>query len=122
NDKLQSEFLGLVWKGHRIDHAGNEHDDYSAAVARLANVLQDGAGAGSIDDVHVGGGFVAGLPVTNHELGSGNTPSPWPGRESAEHLFGTPEEEAANSERQKRGESVEDSEIWGVDRNDDFDW
>jgi hypothetical protein len=42
-DKLQNQFLGLVWRGARIDHAGNEHDDYSAAVARLAGVLQGNA-------------------------------------------------------------------------------
>ena len=42
NDKLQNQFLGLVWRGARIDHPNSEHDDYSTAVARLANVLQGG--------------------------------------------------------------------------------
>ena len=37
---MQNQFLGLVWRGARIDHANNEHDDFAAAVARLTNVLQ----------------------------------------------------------------------------------
>jgi len=37
---MQNQFLGSVWRGARIDHASNEHDDFSAAVARLVNVLQ----------------------------------------------------------------------------------
>ena len=37
---MQNQFLGLVWRGARIDHASNEHDDFAAAVARLTNVLQ----------------------------------------------------------------------------------
>jgi hypothetical protein len=40
NDKLQNQFLGLVWKGAKIDHHSGEHDDYSTAAARLANLLQ----------------------------------------------------------------------------------
>ncbi len=42
SDKLQNQFLGLVWRGAKIDHHSSEHDDYSTAVARLANMLQDG--------------------------------------------------------------------------------
>ena len=26
---LQNQFLGLVWRGARIDHANNEHDDFA---------------------------------------------------------------------------------------------
>ena len=43
---LQNQFLGLVWRGARIDHAANEHDDYAAAVARLTSVLH---GAANLD-------------------------------------------------------------------------
>ncbi len=39
NADLQNQFLGLLWRGMRIDHANNEHDDYAAVVARLASVL-----------------------------------------------------------------------------------
>lgn len=31
--KLQEQLLGLVYRGARVDHAANEHDDYSNAVA-----------------------------------------------------------------------------------------
>lgn len=44
NNKLQNQFLGAVWRGAKIDHPNGEHDDFSTAVARLANVLQSGAG------------------------------------------------------------------------------
>ena len=30
--ELESQFLGLVWKGGKITHAGNEHDDYANAA------------------------------------------------------------------------------------------
>jgi hypothetical protein len=40
NADLQNQFLGLLWRGARIDHANNEHDDHAAAVARLASILQ----------------------------------------------------------------------------------
>jgi hypothetical protein len=39
NAELQNQFLGLLWRGAKIDHSNAEHDDYSAAVARLASVL-----------------------------------------------------------------------------------
>ncbi len=42
NDKLQNQFLSLVWKGSRIDHVANEHDDFSTAAARLTSLLQQG--------------------------------------------------------------------------------
>jgi hypothetical protein len=43
NDKLENQFLGLVFRGAHIDHMPQEHDDYSAAVARLVNAMQGGA-------------------------------------------------------------------------------
>jgi hypothetical protein len=39
NADLQNQFLGLTWRGAKIDHAANDHDDLAAAVARLASVL-----------------------------------------------------------------------------------
>ena len=30
---LESQFLGLVWKGGKIDHAPGEHDDFANAAA-----------------------------------------------------------------------------------------
>jgi hypothetical protein len=39
NADLQNQLLGLVWRGTKIDHSNNEHDDFAAVVARLASVL-----------------------------------------------------------------------------------
>jgi len=35
--KLESEFLGLVWRGGRIDHPSGEHDDWANAAAGALN-------------------------------------------------------------------------------------
>jgi hypothetical protein len=42
-DKLENQFLGLIFRGAaKIDHVSGEHDDFAAAVARLVNVLSVG--------------------------------------------------------------------------------
>ncbi|MGE5304663.1 MAG: hypothetical protein ACM3TN_15240 [Alphaproteobacteria bacterium] len=30
---MESQFLGLIWRGNKIDHPNTEHDDWSNAVA-----------------------------------------------------------------------------------------
>ena len=30
---MESELLGLIWRGNKIDHPAGEHDDYANAVA-----------------------------------------------------------------------------------------
>ena len=37
--KLESQFLGLGWRGGKIDHLAGEHDDYSNACAGLVQLL-----------------------------------------------------------------------------------
>jgi hypothetical protein len=37
--KLEQEFLGLVWRGGKITHAGGEHDDWATAVAGVVSLL-----------------------------------------------------------------------------------
>jgi hypothetical protein len=45
---LEQQFLGLVWRGGRIDHAPGEHDDYANAAAGVVDVLATaGAGVGA---------------------------------------------------------------------------
>jgi hypothetical protein len=39
---LEQQFLGLVWRGGRIDHQPGEHDDYANAVAGVAHLLSAG--------------------------------------------------------------------------------
>lgn len=42
--KMESQLLGLVWRGGKIDHAGGEHDDYANASAGAIHVAFEGAG------------------------------------------------------------------------------
>jgi hypothetical protein len=35
NEIMESQFLGLVWRGTRIDHPNGEHDDWANAAARF---------------------------------------------------------------------------------------
>jgi hypothetical protein len=37
HDVMESQFMGLVWRGSRIDHLPGEHDDYSNAAAGVLN-------------------------------------------------------------------------------------
>lgn len=37
--KLETQLLGLVWRGGRIDHPAGEHDDYANAAAGVVQVL-----------------------------------------------------------------------------------
>ncbi len=39
---LEQQLLGLVWRGNRIDHQPNEHDDYANAVAGAVRLLLAG--------------------------------------------------------------------------------
>ncbi|HEX5606041.1 MAG TPA: hypothetical protein VFY96_05970 [Candidatus Binatia bacterium] len=32
HEMMESQFMGLVWRGSRIDHLPNEHDDFCNAV------------------------------------------------------------------------------------------
>ena len=40
--ELENQFLGLVWRGNRIDHLPSEHDDWSNACAGAINKLMSG--------------------------------------------------------------------------------
>lgn len=37
--KLESELLGLIWKGGKIDHPSGEHDDWSNAAAGVVSLM-----------------------------------------------------------------------------------
>jgi hypothetical protein len=39
NEMMESQFLGLVWRGSKIDHPANEHDDYANAAAGAINLV-----------------------------------------------------------------------------------
>jgi hypothetical protein len=41
--ELESQFLGLVWRGNKIDHANGEHDDWSNACAGVIHKIMSGA-------------------------------------------------------------------------------
>ena len=44
DEKMESQFLGLVWRGGKIDHPGGEHDDYSNAGAGAIHAAFQGGG------------------------------------------------------------------------------
>ena len=37
--ELESQLLGLVWRGGKIDHPSGEHDDYANAVAGVVSLV-----------------------------------------------------------------------------------
>lgn len=39
NANLESQLLGLVWRGAKIDHPAGEHDDYANAAAGAINMV-----------------------------------------------------------------------------------
>src|SRR5262245_44154713 len=41
---LESQFLGLIWRSNKIDHASGEHDDWSNACAGAIFKIMAGAG------------------------------------------------------------------------------
>jgi hypothetical protein len=41
--ELESQFLGLVWRSSKIDHANGEHDDWSNAAAGAIHKIMSGA-------------------------------------------------------------------------------
>lgn len=41
--ELESQFLGLVWRGSKIDHPDGEHDDWSNAAAGVIHKVMSGA-------------------------------------------------------------------------------
>jgi hypothetical protein len=45
--ELEQQFLGLRWRGGKIDHESGEHDDWSNAVAGLVHLLADTDDAGA---------------------------------------------------------------------------
>jgi hypothetical protein len=45
---LEQQFLGLAWRGGKIDHQSGEHDDYACAAAGLVECLLGSAGADAI--------------------------------------------------------------------------
>jgi hypothetical protein len=38
HELTESQFLGLIWRGGRIDHPNNEHDDWCNAAAGAAHL------------------------------------------------------------------------------------
>jgi hypothetical protein len=49
---LESQLLGLCWRGNKIDHPGNEHDDWcNAAVGALLVALDQPSGAAHSGDL-----------------------------------------------------------------------
>jgi hypothetical protein len=42
--ELESQFLGLVWRGNKIDHVNGEHDDWSNAGAGAIHKVMSGVG------------------------------------------------------------------------------
>src|SRR4030095_12772702 len=42
--ELESQFLGLVWRGNKIDHPNGEHDDWSNACAGVIHKVMAGVG------------------------------------------------------------------------------
>ncbi|MBI3001326.1 MAG: hypothetical protein HYY46_23175 [Deltaproteobacteria bacterium] len=47
--KMESQLLGLVWRGGKIDHPGGEHDDFSNACAGAVHCAFEGAGSMDIE-------------------------------------------------------------------------
>lgn len=43
--KMESQLLGLVWRGGKIDHPGGEHDDFSNSVAGVVHAAFEGVGS-----------------------------------------------------------------------------
>jgi len=39
---LESQFLGLVWRGGKIDHPNGEHDDYANTTAGCLYLASEG--------------------------------------------------------------------------------
>lgn len=51
---MESQLLGLIWRGGKIDHLSGEHDDWAnAATGAIREALEGGAGWG---EVWLGGG------------------------------------------------------------------
>jgi hypothetical protein len=53
--KMESQLLGLCWRNNKIDHAANEHDDWSNAAAGAVHAAAEGAGSFEIQSF---GGYV----------------------------------------------------------------
>lgn len=68
-EKMEEQFLSLVWRANKIDHPGGEHDDFSNAAAGAIHQAFEGD-AGDIKDIVVGGSF---LPVPRWD-GEARTP------------------------------------------------
>jgi len=43
--KMESQFLGLIWRSSKIDHPGGEHDDWANAAAGVIHAAIEGAGS-----------------------------------------------------------------------------
>jgi hypothetical protein len=41
--EVENQFLGLVWRGNKIDHPNGEHDDWSNACAGVIHKIMSGA-------------------------------------------------------------------------------
>jgi hypothetical protein len=41
HDVMESQFMGLVWRGSRIDHLPGEHDDYCNAAAGVLHLASE---------------------------------------------------------------------------------
>jgi hypothetical protein len=50
DEKTESQFLGLIWRGGKIDHPGGEHDDWANAAAGAIREAFEG-GAADIGDM-----------------------------------------------------------------------
>lgn len=78
NGKMESQFLGLIWRGSKIDHPNGEHDDFAnAAAGAIQKAFEDSQGP-SIDDVSVGGRTLATASMRHVGLGtSRRNDGPW---------------------------------------------
>jgi len=46
---MESQFLGLMWRGGKIDHPGEEHDDFANSAAGAIHAAAAGAGSFEIE-------------------------------------------------------------------------
>jgi hypothetical protein len=79
NEVVESQFLGLVWRGSRIDHLPGEHDDWCNAAAGVLHLASKNVATHQGFPLGVGRGFFAGElttmnqrnPFTSFGTGSG---------------------------------------------------
>jgi hypothetical protein len=55
NSECESQLLGLMWRGNKIDHNPSEHDDFANSVVGVTYRLLNGSGGFRIGDIQLVG-------------------------------------------------------------------